>query len=287
MNTNNLKIVSKDYLAEQFYNYHEQYVLTMQKKLDEGKQKAITVVSPEVSLEDGKMTFNVGGSKAIGCYLKYNDNKQLVAQPPIENIHSEVGDNLTLVSKKAILNFEGTNKITKVGTISEGTWEVGSIKIDENTISVGSSIIEIDDNNKASINEITIKEASIKNATITNEASIKNATINNATINDITVLSNVKTNKILVKEIEYKQDNQDDIEEINVNSNIKIKKDFIFESEGDFQIKEDLLKLALDNNNKIIVIKRPIIKKGENYYDLKFLGYNNIFDEGFINDLDN
>ena len=287
MNTNNLKIVSKDYLAEQFYNYHEQYVLTMQKELDEGKQKAITVVSPEVSLEDGKMTFNVDGSKTIGCYLKYNDNKQLVAQPPIENVHSEIGDNLTLVSKKAILNFEGTNKITKVGTIEEGTWEVGSIKIDENTISVGSSIIEIDDNNKASINKITIKEASIKNATITNEASIKNATITNAFINDITVLSDVKTSKILVKEIEYKRDNQDDIEEINVNSNIKIKKDFIFESEGDFQIKEDLLKLALDNNNKIIVIKRPIIKKGENYYDLKFLGYNNIFDEDFINDLDN
>lgn len=286
MNTNNLKIVSKDYLAEQFYNYHEQYVLTMQKELDEGKQKAITVVSPEVSLEDGKMTFNVGGSKTVGCYLKYNDNKQLVAQQPIENIHSEVGDNLTLVSKKAILNFEGTNKITKVGTIAEGTWEVGSIKIDENTISVGSSIIGIDDNNKASINKITIDEASINEIT-TNEASIKNATINNALINDITVLSNVKTNKILVKEIEYKRDNQDDIEEINVSSNIKIKKDFIFESEGDFQIKEDLLKLALDNNNKIIVIKRPIIKKSNNYYDLKFLGYNNIFDEDFINELDN
>lgn len=286
MNTNNLKIVSKDYLAEQFYNYHEQYVLTMQKKLDEGKQKAITVVSPEVSLEDGKMTFNVDGNKTIGCYLKYNDNKQLVAQPPIENVHSEIGDSLTLVSKKAILNFEGTNKITKVGTISEGTWEVGSIKIDENTISVGSSIIGIDDNNKASINKITIDEASI-NKIINDEASIKNATINNAFINDITVLSNVKTNKILVKEIEYKRDNQDDIEEINVSSNIKIKKDFIFESEGDFQVKEDLLKLALDNNNKIIVIKRPIIKKGNNYYDLKFSGYNSIFDKGFINDLDN
>lgn len=286
MNTNNLKIVSKDYLAEQFYNYHEQYVLTMQKKLDEGKQKAITVVSPEVSLEDGKMTFNVDGNKTIGCYLKYNDNKQLVAQPPIENVHSEIGDSLTLVSKKAILNFEGTNKITKVGTISEGTWEVGSIKIDENTISVGSSIIGIDDNNKASINKITIDEASI-NKIINDEASIKNATINNAFINDITVLSNVKTNKILVKEIEYKRDDQDDIEEINVSSNIKIKKDFIFESEGDFQVKEDLLKLALDNNNKIIVIKRPIIKKGNNYYDLKFSGYNSIFDKGFINDLDN
>lgn len=286
MNTNNLKIVSKDYLAEQFYNYHEQYVLTMQKELDEGKQKAITVVSPEVSLEDGKMTFNVDGSKTIGCYLKYNDNKQLVAQPPIENVHSEIGDSLTLVSKKAILNFEGTNKITKVGTISEGTWEVGSIKIDENTISVGSSIIGIDDNNKASINKITIDEASI-NKIINDEASIKNATINNAFINDITVLSNVKTNKILVKEIEYKRDDQDDIEEINVSSNIKIKKDFIFESEGDFQVKEDLLKLALDNNNKIIVIKRPIIKKGNNYYDLKFSGYNSIFDKGFINDLDN
>lgn len=286
MNTNNLKIVSKDYLAEQFYNYHEQYVLTMQKELDEGKQKAITVVSPEVSLEDGKMTFNVGGKKTIGCYLKYNDNEQLVAQPPIENVHSEIGDNLTLVSKKAILNFEGTNKITKVGTIAEGTWEVGSIKIDENTISVGSSIIGIDDNNKASINKITIDEASI-NKIINDEASIKNATINNAFINDITVLRDVKTNKILVKEIEYKRDNQDDIEEINVSSNIKIKKDFIFESEGNFQIKEDLLKLALDNNNKIIVIKRPIIKKGNSYYDLKFSGYNSIFDEGFINELDN
>ena len=282
MNTKNLKIISKDYLAEQFYNYHKKYVLTMQKSLSEDKQDALIVEGSELYFDGARLSFYVNGNKENGYYLKYEDGK-LATQNPIKDLKEDPESNLTvLVSKKAILNFEGTENINTVGNILRGTWEVGRIKINNDSIKIGDTNISINNNDIATIDNADITTATIDNADITT-----------ANITNITISNNLKTNKALLKEIEYNGSHENiNNEEISVKSNLKITENnnFIFNGK-DFKINNLLTAETITEGNedkKIISFSDYFFKPNEDIYiKILFPKYTNIFDKEFVNDLDN
>lgn len=287
MNTKNLKIISKDYLAEQFYNYHKNYVLTMQKSLSEGKQDALIVEGSELYFDGARLSFYVNGNKENGYYLKYEDGK-LATQNPIKDLKEDPESNLTvLVSKKAILNFEGTENINTVGNILKGTWEVGRIKINNDSIKIGDTNISINNNDIATIDNADITTANITTATI------DNANITTANITNITISNNLKTNKALLKEIEYNGSHENiNNEEISVKSNLRITENnnFIFNGK-DFKINNLLTTETITEGNedkKIISFSDYFFKPNKDIYiKILFPNYTNIFDEEFVNDLDN
>ena len=303
MNTNNLKIVSKDYLVEQFYNYHKNYTEKIKNELDAGKQTAITIQGGGIELKpDGSMSLVITREgEEIGAlnYLILGNENTLSGKIPVSSFEGTDDDkNDRLITRKAISDFKGTANIDKVGKIKEGSWQVGKIEIDTDSIKVGETEIKAD-SNVATIDNVNIENTNINDATIEN-VNIENTNITNANITDL-IAHSFKTNKIKIKEIECYADSddsnaEDDDKVINVVSDIKIKKDFVLvNNEGNnFNVK-NLLLLKKDNEgNEYIILNKYLLQIGdtENYAKLRFIPYNSkndgtIFDEDFINDLDN
>ena len=53
--TNNIKILNKDYLAEQLYNYHKKYVATSISGIQSNKQNNLEVVSNHLTWENNNI----------------------------------------------------------------------------------------------------------------------------------------------------------------------------------------------------------------------------------------
>lgn len=138
--TNNIKILNKDYLAEQLYNYHKKYVASSINGIETNKQNNLEVVSNHLTWENNNILgVNISNDSEANkndyLVLENKENGSLSWKTPITK-QENLEDSEFLVTGKAVFNFVGSTNINTLGTIKEGTWEVGDITLNEHNLTV-------------------------------------------------------------------------------------------------------------------------------------------------------
>ena len=138
--TNNIKILNKDYLAEQLYNYHKKYVASSINGIETKKQNNLEVVSNHLTWENNNILgVNISNDSEANkndyLVLENKENGSLSWKTPITKQENLEGSEF-LVTGKAVFNFVGSTNINTLGTIKEGTWEVGDITLNEHNLTV-------------------------------------------------------------------------------------------------------------------------------------------------------
>ena len=138
--TNNIKILNKDYLAEQLYNYHKKYVATSISGIQSNKQNNLEVVSNHLTWENNNILgVNISNDSEANkndyLVLENKENGSLLWKTPITEQENLEGSEF-LVTGKAVFNFVGSTNINTLGTIKKGTWEVGDITLSEHNLTV-------------------------------------------------------------------------------------------------------------------------------------------------------
>lgn len=198
--TNNIKILNKDYLAEQLYNYHKKYVATSINGIETNKQNNLEVVSNHLTWENNNILgVNISNDSEANkndyLVLENKENGSLSWKTPITEQENLEGSE-SLVTGKAVFNFVGSTNINTLGTIKEGTWEVGDITLNEHNLTVnenGKIIVgnfEINQENEVlkikyadsyltldSSGELHTKSINVDTSITTDEANIFNLTI--------------------------------------------------------------------------------------------------------------
>lgn len=149
--TNNNKAITKDYLAEQFFLYHDKYI---NKGIEAGKQANLIVDTTHITWDNPKLGLKIDNDKDAqeNDYISLkNLDGTLTWKTPIIDQSEIDNDNENLVTGKAIFNFEGSRNIKTVGTISEGSWDVGDIQINDKTLQIGDFTIKQEETGKLSI----------------------------------------------------------------------------------------------------------------------------------------
>lgn len=146
METNRTKFLTKDYLAEQFYNYNKKYIIDDVKK---NKQDNLEITSRHITWEDThKLGLNISNDEDAKPYdyliLEpwdandfYEDEtgKKIYGQgklrwdSPIDNQSEITNGSKFLVNGNALYNWLGSNNITTLGEITSGVWKVGKIEL--------------------------------------------------------------------------------------------------------------------------------------------------------------
>lgn len=138
-NTNNKKVIDKDYLAKQIYIYDKEYINPVRSS----KQNKIEIVSKHISLEDDyKLGLKIINEDTAtrNSYLRLvnSENGDMDWVVPKEQIdYYDDKEAEELVTAKAVANFAGSNTIKIVGKIEQGSWKVGNISINENDMGFG------------------------------------------------------------------------------------------------------------------------------------------------------
>lgn len=138
-NTNNKKVIDKDYLAKQIYIYDKEYINPVRSN----KQNKIEIVSKHISLEDDhKLGLKIINEDTAtrNSYLRLvnSENGDMDWVVPKEQVdYYDDKEAEELVTAKAVANFTGSNTIKIVGEIEEGSWKVGNISINENDMGFG------------------------------------------------------------------------------------------------------------------------------------------------------
>lgn len=138
-NTNNKKVIDKDYLAKQIYIYDKEYINPVRSS----KQNKIEIVSKHISLEDDyKLGLKIINEDTAtrNSYLRLvnSENGDMDWVVPKEQIdYYDDKEAEELVTAKAVANFAGSNTIKIVGKIKQGSWKVGNISINENDMGFG------------------------------------------------------------------------------------------------------------------------------------------------------
>lgn len=135
--TNNTKILSKDYLAEQLYNYHKKFIID---GVEANKQDNLEIVSNHLTWENnntlGINILNDSEAKQNDyIVLENTENGSLSWKTPIEE-QENLENSKLLVTGKAVFNFKGSTNINTLGTVKEGTWEAGDITLGEHNLTV-------------------------------------------------------------------------------------------------------------------------------------------------------
>ena len=134
--TENKKILNKDYLAEQLYNYHTKYIT---EGIEKNKQDKIEVTSNHLTWEKNKLGINIDDSVANEndyIVLKNAENGSLSWKTPITDQGNLVNSD-SLVTGKAVFNFQGSTNINTLGTVTTGTWNAGDITLNNHNLTVG------------------------------------------------------------------------------------------------------------------------------------------------------
>ena len=198
--TNNSKVITKDYLAEQFFIYHNKYI---KEGIGTSKQDKLIVDTKHLTWNNSNLGLKIDNdnSAKVNDYISLkNSDGTLTWKTPITNQSEIVGDNENLVTGKAVYDFEGSNNIKKVGTISEGSWNVGDIQINDNFLK---------------ISDFTIKQEEAGELSIFNEEHNLGLKADYLSLNkNLTVTEDIFTENI---NIETKLDTKEaDIEEANI-----------------------------------------------------------------------
>lgn len=198
--TNNIKILNKDYLAEQLYNYHKKYVASSINGIETNKQNNLEVVSNHLTWENNNILgVNISNDSEANkndyLVLENKENGSLSWKTPITEQENLEGSEF-LVTGKAVFNFVGSTNINTLGTIKKGTWEAGDITLNEHNLTVnenGKIIVgnfEINQENEVlkikyadsyltldSSGELHTKSINVDTSIRTDEANIFNLTI--------------------------------------------------------------------------------------------------------------
>ena len=134
--TENTKILNKDYLAEQLYNYHTKYIT---EGIEIKKQDKIKVASNHLTWTENKLGININDSEANEndyIVLKNAENGSLSWKTPITDQANLAANSDLLVTGSAVFNFQGSDNINTLGNITSGTWNVGDITLSDHNLTV-------------------------------------------------------------------------------------------------------------------------------------------------------
>ena len=156
--TENTKILNKDYLAEQLYNYHTKYIT---EGIEIKKQDKINIASNHLTWAENRIGINIDDSGAKQndyIVLKNADDGSLSWKTPITDQGDLAGSN-SLVTGKVVFNFEGSTNINTLGTVTAGTWNAGDITLKDHNLTVGG-------NGKITVGNFEINQSSNRNLQI-------------------------------------------------------------------------------------------------------------------------
>lgn len=134
--TENTKILNKDYLAEQLYNYHTKYIT---EGVEKKKQDKIDIASNHLTWRENKIGINIddGGAKQNDyIVLKNAGDGSLSWKTPITD-QANLADSDLLVTGKAVFGFQGSTNINTLGTVTAGAWDAGDITLNDHNLTVG------------------------------------------------------------------------------------------------------------------------------------------------------
>ena len=134
--TENTKILNKDYLAEQLYNYHTKYIT---EGVEKKKQDKIDIASNHLTWKENRIGINIDDSVAKQndyIVLKNTGDGSLSWKTPITDQGNLESSN-SLVTGKAVFDFKGSTNINTLGTVTEGTWNAGDITLNDHNLTVG------------------------------------------------------------------------------------------------------------------------------------------------------
>jgi hypothetical protein len=224
--TNNTKILSKDYLAEQLYNYHKKFIIN---GIEASKQDSLEIVSNHLTWKNnntlGINILNDSEAKQNDyIVLENTENGSLSWKTPIEK-QENLENSKLLVTGKAVFNFKGSTNINTLGTVKEGTWEAGDITLGEHNLTVnedGKIIIgnfEINQNSESESKiSLQIKYDEDSYLTLDSSGELNTASINTTSINTTSIITDNATifelnvNAIKINNFEIKQN--DDVLQI-------------------------------------------------------------------------
>ena len=225
--TENTKILNKDYLAEQLYNYHTKYIT---EGIEKNKQDKIYIDSKHLTWADNRLGINIDDSEAKAndyIVLEDVDNGSLSWKTPITN-QAELANSVSLVTGNAVFSFEGSTNINTLGDITSGTWNAGDIALSNHNltvngngkITVGSFVIEknssenlqikyadnsyltLDTSGKLTTKSIDTENISATNISATNidVSSNGNITAGEASVSDLNVDDIIAINQFEIKQ---------------------------------------------------------------------------------------
>lgn len=214
--TNNIKILNKDYLAEQLYNYHKKYVASSISGIETNKQNNLEVVSNHLTWENNNILgVNISNDSEANkndyLVLENKENGSLSWKTPITEQENLEGSEF-LVTGKAVFNFVGSTNINTLGTIKEGTWEVGDITLNEHNLTVNENGKIIVGNFEINQEEEVLKIKHADGGYLTldsyGELEIKSINVNTSSIDEANIFSlNADSIKISNFEIRKFEDN--------------------------------------------------------------------------------
>lgn len=214
--TNNIKILNKDYLAEQLYNYHKNYVASSISGIETNKQNNLEVVSNHLTWENNNILgVNISNDSEANkndyLVLENKENGSLSWKTPITEQENLEGSEF-LVTGKAVFNFVGSTNINTLGTIKEGTWEVGDITLNEHNLTVNENGKIIVGNFEINQEEEVLKIKHADGGYLTldsyGELEIKSINVNTSSIDEANIFSlNADSIKISNFEIRKFEDN--------------------------------------------------------------------------------
>ena len=229
--TENTKVLNKDYLAEQLYNYHTKYIT---EGVEKKKQDKIEVTSNHLTWEKNKLGINIDDSVANEndyIVLKNAENGSLSWKTPITDQGNLVNSD-SLVTGKAVFNFQGSTNINTLGTVTTGTWNAGDITLNNHNLTVGG-------NGKITVGNFEInQENEILKIKYANNSCLTLDTTGNLNTKSITTES-ISATKIDVSSDGIITTDKAEIFDLKVGNTITITDKFVIEknSDGNLQIK--------------------------------------------------
>ena len=220
--TENTKILNKDYLAEQLYNYHTKYIT---EGVEKKKQDKIDIASNHLTWEENRIGINIDDSGAEQndyIVLENTDDGSLSWKTPITD-QGDLANSDSLVTGKVVFNFEGSTNINTLGTVTAGTWNAGDITLNDHNLTVGGNgkitvgSFEINQNSNGNLQikytdgYLTLDTSgglttkSIDAETIdaeTIDAETINAT-DNASIFDLNICNTITINQFVIEQNDY------------------------------------------------------------------------------------
>ena len=244
--TENTKVLNKDYLAEQLYNYHTKYIT---EGIEIKKQDKIKVASNHLTWEENRIGINIddnGAKQNDYIVLESKDNGRLSWRSPITDQANLAANSDLLVTGSAVFNFQGSDNINTLGAVTTGTWNAGDIILNNHNLTVdGNGKITVGNFEINQDNEILqIKYADNSYLTLDTTGNLNTKSINakNITATNIDVLSGIIAA------------NEAGIYDLNIGNTITISDKFVIEQNdsGNLQIKyADNSYLILDDSGEL------------------------------------
>ena len=217
--TNNIKILNKDYLAEQLYNYHKKYVASSINGIETNKQNNLEVVSNHLTWENNNILgVNISNDSEANkndyLVLENKENGSLSWKTPITKQENLEGSEF-LVTGKAVFNFVGSTNINTLGTIKEGTWEVGDITLNEHnwTVNEGGKIIvgNFEINQENEVLKIKYADGGYLNLDSSGELEIKSIRADTSLFAEAANIFNLNADSIKISDFEIRKFDGDNL----------------------------------------------------------------------------